>query len=246
MTVDLAVVLLAAISGYLAGSISSARLAARRVAPDVDITRIVTTVGDGIEFTSDTVSATALRMKVGRRYGLLVVGLDMLKAIVPVLAFRLAVPDQPAFVVAAAGVLIGHNWPVWYRFKGGRGESVILGSLLVFDPVGLVAMLGLGMLLGFLAGNILVLRWAGFILLVPWLAIVAGSPAMAAWMVFADVVFAIAMIPELRQYLAMRRLANDPSNEEIALEYGMGASLGRALDRYSIPGLLGRLRRPAD
>jgi hypothetical protein len=65
-------------------------------------------------------------------------------------------------------------------------------------------------------------------------------------MLFADIVFTIAMIPELRQYVAMRRLAHDPSNEDIAKEYGMGASLGRALDRYSIPGLIGRLRARTD
>jgi glycerol-3-phosphate acyltransferase PlsY len=242
---DPVIVVAALVAGYLIGSISSARIVARRVAPDVDITRIVTQVGDGIEFVSDSVSATALRMKVGRKYGLLVLSLDMLKAIVPVLAFRLAFPGQPYYVLAAAAVLVGHNWPAFYRFKGGRGESVILGSLLVFDPLGLVLMLSLGMLVGFLVGNILVLRWGGFVLMVPWFLLVAGSVPMALWMVFADAAFAIAMIPELRQYFAMRKLAHDPSNEDIAKEYGMGASLGRALDRYSIPGLIGRFRSPA-
>lgn len=243
---DLPLAAVAIVVGYLIGSLSSARLIARRFAPDVDVTRIVTHVGDGIEFVSDSVSATVLRLKMGRRYGLLVSVLDMAKAFIPVLAFRLALPEQPYFVLVAAAALIGHNWPLYHRFQGGRGESVIIGSLLVFDPLGLVLMLAAGMLLGFLVGNILVLRWGGFVLLVPWFLVVAGSPAMAAWMLFADVVFTFAMIPELRQYLAMRRLAHNPSNEDIAKEYGMGASLGRALDRYSIPGLVGRLRTRAD
>lgn len=232
------IAILALVVGYLAGSISWARIVARQVAPDRDVSKIVTTVGDGIEFTSDTFSATSLRMNVGRKYALLVVALDMAKAAIPVLAFRLAFPGQDVFLLVAAAVLIGHNWPVWYRFKGGRGESVILGSLLVIDPVGLVLMLVLGMLIGLVVGNILVLRWGGFVLLVPWFWFTTGDPLYVAYMVFADVIFTIAMIPELRQYIAMRRLDHDPSNEDIAKEYGMGASLGRVLDRYSIPGLV--------
>lgn len=241
---DPVIAVAAIVVGYLAGSISSARIVARRVAPDVDITRIVTQVGDGIEFTSDSVSATALRMKVGRRYGLAVAGMDMLKAAIPVLAFRLAFPAEPAYLLVAGAAHLGHNWPVWFRFKGGRGESVILGALLVIDPLGIALMLALGMLVGFVVGNILVLRWGGLVLMIPWFAVTTGDPFRVAWMAFAVAVFTVAMIPELRQYLAMRRLDHDPSNEDIAKEYGMGAGLGRALDRYSIPGLVGRLRMP--
>ena len=94
-------------------------------------------------------------------------------------------------------------------------------------------------------GNILVLRWAGMILLIPWFAIATGDPALVAYMVFADLVYLVAMRPELTQYWAMRSEHTDPTNEEIADEFGMGAKLGRAIDRYGLPGLISRLRSPA-
>jgi glycerol-3-phosphate acyltransferase PlsY len=243
--VDPVVALAAAATGYLLGSISFARIVARRVDRSVDVTFIVTEVGDGVTFTSDAVSATSVRMKLGKRYGLLVAFLDMAKVAIPVLVLRLLYPGEPYLYLAAAAGVAGHNWPVYHRFKGGRGESAIMGALLVIDPVGLVLMLTLGTVIGFLAGNILVLEWTGFVLMVPWLWVTTGDPAAVAFMVSVLGMWAVAMLPELRQYAAMVRLPNAPTNEQVVQEYGMSARLGRAMDRYSIPALVKRARSGA-
>jgi glycerol-3-phosphate acyltransferase PlsY len=240
--VDPLIALVAVVVGYLLGSISFARVVARRVDRTVDVTYIVTEVGDGVTFTSDAVSATSVRMKLGKRYGLLVALLDMAKVAVPVLALRLLYPGEPYLYLAAAAGVAGHNWPVYHRFQGGRGESAIMGALLVIDPIGLVLMLTLGMVIGFLAGNILVLEWTGFILMVPWLWLTTGDPAAVAFMVSVLGMWAIAMIPEFRQYAAMIKLPNAPTNEQVVQEYGMSARLGRAMDNYSIPALVKRYR----
>jgi glycerol-3-phosphate acyltransferase PlsY len=236
------IALAAVAAGYLLGSISFARLVARRVDRTVDVTHIVTEVGGGVTFTSDAVSATSVRMKLGKRYGLLVAFLDMAKVAVPVLVLRLLYPGEPYLYLAAAAGVAGHNWPIYHRFKGGRGESAIMGALLVIDPVGLVLMLTLGMVIGLLAGNILVLEWTGFILMVPWLWLTTGDPAAVAFMVSVLAMWAIAMIPELRQYASMIKLPNAPTNEQVVEEYGMSARLGRAMDNYSIPALVERYR----
>jgi glycerol-3-phosphate acyltransferase PlsY len=193
------IALAAVAAGYLLGSISFARLVARRVDRTVDVTYVVTEVGGGVTFTSDAVSATSVRMKLGKRYGLLVALLDMAKVAIPVLVLRLLYPGEPYLYLAAAAGVAGHNWPVYHRFKGGRGESAIMGALLVIDPIGLLLMLTLGMLIGFLAGNILVLEWTGFILMVPWLWVTTGDPAAVAFMVSVLAMWAVAMLPELRQ-----------------------------------------------
>lgn len=241
---DLAMALIAIAVGYLLGSISFARIVAGRVDPTADVTRIETVVGEGVTFISDSVSATVVRMKVGRRYGILTAVLDMLKVALPTLAFKLAFPDESYFLLVAAAGLVGHDWPLYHRFKGGRGETAIYGALLVIDPVGVIVTLILGMVLGFALGNILVLRWAGMILLIPWFWLTTGDPALVAYMVFADAVYLFAMRPELGQYFAMRGDHVDPTNEEIADEFGMGAKLGRAIDRYGLPGLFARGRSP--
>ncbi len=231
--------------GYLAGSISFARLVVAWRGVDADIERIEVPLGHGETFVSDSVSATAVRMTLGPRFGCLTALLDMAKVAIPVLAFRLAAPDQPYFVVVAAAGLIGHIRPIFHGFKGGRGESVIYGSLLVIDPVAVVGTTLLGAVVGFVLGNILVLRWAGMILLVPWLWVATADPWIVGYMVFADVVYALAMRPELSQYWRMRGKGTDPTNEEIAIEFGMGRALGRGLDRYGlVPAMARAIRGP--
>jgi glycerol-3-phosphate acyltransferase PlsY len=241
---DPTIAIVAAVTGYLLGSISFARIVARLVNPAVDVTFLETTVGDGAVVTSNAVSGTVVRMKLGKRWGGLVAILDMLKVFVPVLAFRLLFPGEPyLYLVAAAGV-VGHNWPVYHRFQGGRGESAIMGGLLAIDPLGFVLMLLVGMVVGLLAGNILVFEWTGFILMVPWLWVTTGDPAAVAYMALVLALWAIAMIPEFRQFAPLMSAPGGPTNEEMAREYGMGAKLGRAMDLYSIPALLKRRRTP--
>jgi len=229
-----------AIAGYLLGSISFARLIVRLRGVDVDIERIEVPLTGGDTFISDSVSATAVRLTLGPRFGILTALLDMAKVAIPVLALRLWAPDQPYFVIVALFGLLGHVLPVYHRFKGGRGESPIYGSLLVIDPVAVIGTTLLGAVLGFVVGNILMLRWAGMVLLVPWLWLATGNAWIAGYVLVADLVYLAAMRPELSQYGAMRTKGTDPSNEEIAIEFGMGRSLGRALDRW---GLLPRLAR---
>lgn len=238
---DWVAALLAAIIGYLFGSLSFARLIVRMRGADVDIERIEVPLAGGEVFVSDSVSASAVRMTLGRRFGCLTALLDMAKVAIPVLALRLWAPDQPYYLIAAAAGLVGHDRPLFYGFKGGRGESPIYGSLLVINPVAVVGTTLLGALIGFVVGNILVLRWAGMILLIPWLWVATGDPWTVGYMVFADAVYLFAMRPELGQYGAMRTHGTDPTNEEIALEFGMGQALGRALDRYGLLPALARI-----
>lgn len=229
--------------GYLLGSISFARLVAWRIDPSAQIDRIDVRLSSGAVFTSDSVSATAVRVHVGTRFGVLTGVLDMLKVAIPTLIVRRLKPRQQAHLVVAASGLVGHDYPIFHRFKGGRGESPIYGTMLALDPAGVLATTVAGVLVGFLSGNLLILRWAGMVLLVPWAAVIRRNGPLATYALFANGVFFWSMRPELAQYAAMLNDDADPSQEEIAAEYGMGARLGRALDRYGVPGLVGRLRR---
>ncbi len=237
------IALLAALAGYLMGSISSARLVTRAVKPETDLTRVEVPLGeDGDLFVSDSVSATMVRIKVGTRYGVYTALLDMLKVALPTLLFYLWQLDAPYYLIVAAAGLVGHDWPIYHHFQGGRGESAIYGGLLVIAPLGAVVTLLAGTLLGLLLGNILVLRWGGLLLMIPWMVFAVRSPAHIAYILFVNGVYWFSMMPELRQYFSMVGAGKSPSQEEIAAEFGMGSRLGRVLDCYSIPGLLARQR----
>jgi glycerol-3-phosphate acyltransferase PlsY len=73
--------------------------------------------------------------------------LDCLKATAAVLIARNLWPDYENF--AAAGALIGHLYPVWLKFKGGKGVATLLGVLIPLIPAGaaIYAVVWLGMLL---------------------------------------------------------------------------------------------------
>jgi glycerol-3-phosphate acyltransferase PlsY len=235
---NLAAVLLSASIGYLFGSISFARIIARLVEPQTDISVIEEPVPHSDEvFVSDSVSATAVRMHIGARYGCLTAILDMLKVAVPTLVFKLWQPDMPYFLFAAAFGVAGHDWPIFHRFKGGRGESPILGGLVIIDWVGIVVTTLFGWPIGILSGNLLVLRWAWLLLLIPWFWFRTQDPYHLAYIVSVNAMYWLAMRPELKQYFELRDKGVEPSSEELAGLLGMGGRLGRIIDSYSLAAL---------
>ncbi len=231
----------AALIGYLAGSLSFARVITRLVKPQADISKVEELVpGTDVTFTTDSVSATAVRIHVGTRYGVLTALLDMAKVFVPVLVLRLWQPEQPYYLIAAAAGLLGHDFPLYYKFKGGRGESPIIGGLLAIDPFGLILTNIAGAILGLLIGHLLILRWGGLILLIPWLWFTTQDPWALGYILLANVIYWYSMTPELGQYARLLKTDLDPSQEEIARFMGMGLGLGRFMDRYSLTGWLNR------
>ena len=72
--------------------------------------------------------------------------LDLLKGAVAVLLVAALWPDDAP--LAAAGAVIGHCYPVWLRFRGGKGVATLMGAVLALHPpAGLVyALVWLGLL----------------------------------------------------------------------------------------------------
>ena len=73
--------------------------------------------------------------------------LDCLKATAAILLARQLWPGTENF--AGAGALVGHLYPVWLKFKGGKGVATLLGILIPLLPIGAViyAVVWLGLLL---------------------------------------------------------------------------------------------------
>jgi glycerol-3-phosphate acyltransferase PlsY len=116
----------ALVVAYLLGSIPFSYLVARL--KGVDVRR----VGSG------NVGATNVMRSAGRAAGLAAFVLDFLKGSAATwLALRLAGPTVAA--AAAVTAVVGHMFPVWLRFKGGKGVATGAGAFLPVLPVPAVA-----------------------------------------------------------------------------------------------------------
>ena len=128
------------IAAYMAGSIPFGVIIAK--AHGVDLRKS----GSG------NVGATNVGRVLGRKWGYLCFFLDLAKGFAPAMAAVLLVPaggdgpsglQQAVWLGAGVGAILGHVFPVWLRFRGGKGVATALGVVLgiwpYFTYAGLVA-----------------------------------------------------------------------------------------------------------
>ena len=120
MTTEL---LLALALGYLFGSIPFGLV----------LTRIAGK-GDVREIGTGNIGATNVLRTGSKPLSAATLVLDCLKATAAVLAAQRLWPGTESF--AAAGALIGHLYPVWLKFRGGKGVATLLGILIALFPLG--------------------------------------------------------------------------------------------------------------
>ncbi|PZR18721.1 MAG: acyl-phosphate glycerol 3-phosphate acyltransferase [Archangium gephyra] len=84
---------------------------------------------------SGNIGATNVARVAGKKLGAVVLLLDAAKGALPVWAALWLAPAEPMLHVAvAAAAFLGHVFPVWLQFKGGKGVATALGVLLVLLP----------------------------------------------------------------------------------------------------------------
>jgi glycerol-3-phosphate acyltransferase PlsY len=115
------------LAAYLLGSVPFSYLVARRRGVDVR------TVGSG------NVGATNVMRSVGRAAGLLAFALDFAKGAAASLLGQVVEPRSPLPALCAAMAVLGHMYPVWLRFRGGKGVATGAGAFLPLVPAATVA-----------------------------------------------------------------------------------------------------------
>lgn len=129
-------VFLSVLIGYLLGSIPFGFLVGKCRGIDIR------------QHGSGNIGATNVFRTLGRKWGVLVFALDVIKGIVGV-RLAMALPCDAACSLAAGGLgilagfgcFLGHCFPVWLGFKGGKGVAVGAGILIGLLP--LTAIIGL-------------------------------------------------------------------------------------------------------
>lgn len=110
---------------YLLGSINPAYLGTKRY-KKVDIR----------EMYSNNAGASNMAIAFGFKIGILVGVFDILKGVIPVVILRFIYPDNDfMWTLGGFSAIIGHIYPVFLKFKGGKGTATFGGVLIGLNPI---------------------------------------------------------------------------------------------------------------
>ena len=87
-------------------------------------------------FGSGNMGANNVRRILGKEWGILVAIVDMLKGVIGLLgAMASGITGAWALSLVALSGVLGHNFPVWLKFKGGKGVSTSYGVIFLLWPL---------------------------------------------------------------------------------------------------------------
>lgn len=117
------------IVGYLIGSVNFSILISRLFKKK-----------DIREVGSKNAGSTNMLRIYGKKIAIITLILDVLKSAIPTIIVSVLQKNVELFnfvvpLVIALGVIIGHIWPLYFRFKGGKGAACLLGAFFAFNLV---------------------------------------------------------------------------------------------------------------
>ncbi len=122
LTIDVMIIYLLPVSAYLLGSVSTAVIVAR-----------VMGLKDPRQVGSKNPGATNLLRYAGKTAAALTLFGDVLKGVIAVLMARMVTDDPLILALSGFMVFIGHLYPVFFRFRGGKGVATALGVWLALS-----------------------------------------------------------------------------------------------------------------
>jgi glycerol-3-phosphate acyltransferase PlsY len=128
-------IIVTALVGYLLGSCPNGLLICNALGVDIR------------KQGSGNIGATNVLRVVGKKWGYLVFALDALKGLVAVLVGYLVARVSPSGasgmdlfgIIGGVACILGHTFPMWLRFRGGKGVATSAGVLLGLMPVAVVS-----------------------------------------------------------------------------------------------------------
>jgi len=144
--------------------------------------------GSGIDIRtqgSRNIGATNVARLLGKKMGALTLILDLLKGYLPMFTAALllqADPNRDLFIaLCGAATVLGHMFPVYLRFKGGKGVATALGAFLYLAPLAALGCLLVFVVAVFLSGFVSLGSLLGSISILVWL-LVLQVPAWKFWL----------------------------------------------------------------
>lgn len=113
---------LSAVVGYLLGSISSSIIVGKTYGIDIR------------QHGSGNAGTTNILRTLGKKAALFVLLGDIIKGVVAYL-IGYAIYGSMGAMAGGTAAIIGHNWPLYFRFKGGKGALTSITVVMLMDPI---------------------------------------------------------------------------------------------------------------
>jgi glycerol-3-phosphate acyltransferase PlsY len=195
------------IIGYLLGSIPTAYIVSR-MRKGVDIRN----VGSG------NMGAANVIRQIGAHEGVFVGLIDIAKGAGAILiAQALNVSELWVFGTGFAA-LVGHNFPVFAGFKGGRGSATIIGIFLVLAPEAILVTLAVVAIPFFTTRKFMAALFIGFGLLPLFVWLFEGSLPLVRFVLIIDLFMLVRNLPDIKQILAkgiMKDMIHDRQQKKV-------------------------------
>jgi len=120
---------LVVLGAYLVGSFSFATILVKLVTGE-----------DVRELGSGNAGATNVLRTAGKGLAAATLVLDVAKGAIGVLLMHLVTNDPRWLCAAGVAAVSGHIFPIWFRFRGGKGVATALGAFLVIEPRAVVVL----------------------------------------------------------------------------------------------------------
>lgn len=188
--------LISALLGYLLGSINGAMIVSRIKGRDIR------------NYGSGNAGTTNVLRVFGKKAALFTLLTDLLKGILAVLIVRIIWHNSTLDALAGGAAILGHNFPVFFKFKGGKGVLTSIATFAVIQPLATLIAVVCGLIviaftkyvsLGSLSGAVVLPIATAFLCK-------ENKPVM----IFAT---AIALLIILRHHTNIERLLNGTENK---------------------------------
>jgi glycerol-3-phosphate acyltransferase PlsY len=126
-------IILSAVISYLLGSINSSILIGRLYGKDIR------------DHGSGNAGLTNAVRVLGKKAAVFVLFGDAAKGVIACLISALIINTDlfPAYIIGGFFAVAGHNWPVYFRFKGGKGALTAVSAAFMIDPVSALLLLAI-------------------------------------------------------------------------------------------------------
>jgi glycerol-3-phosphate acyltransferase PlsY len=183
--------ILSIIIGYLLGSIPTAYIVSR-VRKGIDIRN----VGSG------NMGGANVMREIGTHEGVFVGLFDIAKGAGAILISQALNVSELWVFGAGFAALVGHSFPVFAGFRGGRGSATIIGIFLVLAPKAMLVTLVVVAIPFFTTRKFMAALFIGFGLLPLFIWLLEGSLMLVRYALVIDLFMLVRNLPDLRRLLA--------------------------------------------